>query len=295
MADRKSIDKKFLDSYRTDPRTLQPSTGGVQVRNVQTEEGYDPKKRRGGVSARAASTLGEGMQATGAKMQQSGTQKNQSQGIRSVATEQYQNAGKRIARTGKSLKLAGRRVRGRKKLSAAGVTHRWVGRGVTLGIWSWGFWTWMFFQLPFAILSILFMAMAEAIYQLSLEITPDAGGSFATSAIANGVKEAAAILLTSVLAVVNAVMNLVLGFDTTDLNPANLFMLTYVLVIFFGWGTLLAIGIIYTSTGQKAFSGRGAGGKNAMFLLALFAYPVPILNLFPWFFLWTLMVLKNPR
>jgi hypothetical protein len=65
--------------------------------------------------------------------------------------------------------------------------------------------------------------------------------------------------------------------------------------MFLGWGTLLAIGIIYTMTGQKAFSGEGAGGKNVMFILALLGYTIPILNILPLFFFWTLMVLKNPR
>jgi glycopeptide antibiotics resistance protein len=72
-------------------------------------------------------------------------------------------------------------------------------------------------------------------------------------------------------------------------------MLTHVLLVFVGWGMLLAMTIIYTMTGQKAFSGKGAGAKNVLFILAFVGYAIPVLNILPLFFFWTLAVLKNPR
>lgn len=290
MAGPDSIDKKFRDSYRNDERTLQPQTGGVTpIRNVQTLNAYDPDKRRGGMAERAANTLGEAMQSQGHIMQETG-QQHQANGMRSVVTEKYQNVGMQAARVGKSMQLAARRVRGRKKLTAAGVAHRSVGRGVTLSIWSWGFWVWLWFQLPFAILSIIFMAMAQVLHELYLSIQATADDEGMVSAVINGGLDVVEFMVK----VLNEFTKL-FGFDFNTLNPANFFMVTHTIVMFIGWGTLLAIGIIYTMTGQKAFSGRGAGGKNAMFLLALVGYTIPVLNLFPWFFLWTLMMLKNPR
>jgi len=294
MAGPDPIDAQKRKSYTSDPRTLQPSTGGVKVRDVKTESTYDPKRRRGGVSARAASATGRGMEVVGEKLKR-GADANQTSGVRSVATEQYQSAGQRIARTGKSMRLAGQRVRGRKKITASRVAGKVVGRSVTLGIWSWGFFIWFWFQLPITILSIVFMALFEALHQLFVSLTVSAADDgiltialkYAGSVIAN--------TLTSVLKVVNYILAKLFGFDLDTINPANLFMITHVLVVLVGWGMLLAIGIIYTMTGQKAFSGRGAAGKNAMFMLAFVGYAIPIVNLLPLFFFWTLMVLKNPR
>jgi len=94
---------------------------------------------------------------------------------------------------------------------------------------------------------------------------------------------------------VNALMYKVFDFNLDTLNPANMFMLTHTLLVLVGWGILLTISIIYTMTGQKAFSGKGAGAKNALFILAFIGYAIPILNILPLFFFWTLAVLKNPR
>jgi len=286
MADRKSIDEQFSDSYRTDPRTLQPSTGGVRDVRVERETGYDPKRRRGGVTARAASYLGEGLQAQGAIMQQTG-KSDEAKGIRSVVVEKYQAAGTSLARTGRSLELAGKRVQGRKKVSAAGVASRSAQRSVTLGIWSWAFFVWGAFMVPFTILSIVFMALTEAIYQFLKPLNP-------TVEDRTIVEDGFSTVLNLTTWFINKVIE-AFGIDLEILNPANFFMITHVLVVLTGWGVLLAIALIYTISGQRAFSGRGASGKNAMFLLAFVAYTIPILNLFPWFFLWTLMVLKNPR
>jgi hypothetical protein len=286
MVNRKSIDQEFSDSYSK--KGLQPSTGKVsKIRSVQTEQGYDPNKRRGGVSTRAANTLGESMQETGVRMQQTGDQA----GVRSVATEQYQSAGQHIGRTGKSLSLAAKRVSGRKKASAAGVAGKFVGRGVTLGIWSWGFFVWFWFQLPFTILSIVFMAFSEVLFSMYEYYTLLSKDPTIWETVA---KTALGVFLT-VMSVVIGAFDVLTGINLFELHPTNFFMMTHVLVVLVGWGMLAAIGIIYTVTGQKAFSGRGAAAKNSMFILAFVAYAIPILNLFPWFFLWTLMVLKNPR
>jgi hypothetical protein len=165
-----------------------------------------------------------------------------------------------------------------------------VGRSITLSIWTWGFFIWLWFQVPITIMSIVFMAMTEVLYQM-----------FATTSAAaddKGIVSMAVDSLTYLVSSISKVANefvKLFGFDFNVLNPANGFMLTHLLLIFVGWGMLLVIGIIYTMTGQKAFSGTGAGGKNAMFILAFVGYAIPIFNILPLFFFWTLMVLKNPR
>ena len=160
MADRKSIDEQFSDSYRTDPRTLQPSVGGVkQVRSVQTEKNYDPNKRRGGSSTTSADQNLEN-QTRRVDVQ------NQTDGVRSVAVEQSQSINQGRTRARQTFQKAGRSLVKRKKLTAKGAAKRVIGTRVTMMIWSWAFWVWLWFQLPFAILSIAFMAMTEVLHQM---------------------------------------------------------------------------------------------------------------------------------
>jgi len=292
MANLKPTNEEFSDSsYNNDSRLSQPSSGVRQVRNVQTDKRYDPNKRRGGAEERAASTWGAGMQAgeDRADKKKKEQQKTRTEGIRSVAATQYQNAGQG-AQTSTSVTSVGKKRRGKKlkisKSAAGGV----VGRSVTLSIWSWGFFIWMWFQVPIAIFSIVFMALTEAVYQFSIVLEPtDENGVIVT-----GIKGVAS-LLTDYYAWLAIKVTAIFGLDLEVFNPANGFMLTHLLVMFVGWGMLLVIGIIYIMTGQKAFSGKGAAGKNGMFMLALIGYAIPIFNILPLFFFWTLMVLKNPR
>jgi hypothetical protein len=134
------------------------------------------------------------------------------------------------------------------------------------------------------------MAVTETIYQFLIVLEPAVGDGW----LATGIKGAGSVV-TDYYAWVYGKVLTVFGYNIEALNPTNFFVLTHVLLILVGWGMLLAIGIIYTMTGQKAFSGQGAAGKNAMFILALFGYALPLVNILPLFFFWTLMVLKNPR
>lgn len=290
MANLKPINEEFSNSsYNNDSRLSQPSSGVRQIRNIETKQRYDPDKRRGGVADRTASSWGESMQASRTADTKT-NQKRQAEGVRSVATSEYQNANAAATRSSSPTRAARKKGWGKKKLSKS-VTGKLLGRSVTLSIWSWGFFIWLFFQLPIAILSIIFMALTEAVYQFSLSLEPTAEGNF----IVEGIKAGAKIILNTLVDAVNHFMDLALGFDLNTLHPANVFMLTHTLVMLVGWGMLLAISIIYTMTSQKAFSGNGAGGKNTLFILAFVGYAIPILNLLPLFFFWTLLVLKNPK
>lgn len=298
MANLKPTNEEFSDSsYNNDSRLSQPSSGVRQVRNVQTDKGYDPDKRRGGAEERAASTWGASMQAGEDKAEreeeaQTARQENQASGIRSVATTQQQNAG---GQARQSIKSVVRKAQGKKGKGIKSKGSRLVGRTVTLSIWSWGFFIWLWFQLPITILSILFMAMTEAIYQAYASLTTSSASDGFVTVAAKFIGSALATTLDSILELVNALMDKFFDFNLDVLNPANFFMLTHILLVLVGWGMLLAMAIIYTMTGQKAFSGKGAGGKNALFILAFIGYAIPILNILPLFFFWTLAVLKNPR
>jgi hypothetical protein len=288
MANLKPINEEFSgSSYNNDSRLSQPSSGVRQVRNVETKQSYDPDKRRGGIKDRAASSWGESMQSN-RQTDSKPDQKTQAAGIRSVTTSGYQNAGSRVAGNRASNASGGRNAWQKKVPKSVG--GKMVGRTVTLSIWSWSFFVWLWFQLPFTILSLIFMALTEAIYQFTLSLEPTVEDGMVVS-VGKKILDAALDVTAWFAGKVLDVFNI----DIELLHPANFFLMTHVLVVLVGWGILFTIGIIYTMTGQKAFSGTGAGGKNAFFILAFVGYAIPIINLLPLFFFWTLMVLKNPK
>lgn len=285
--------EEFRDSsYNNDPRLRQPSSGARQVRNVQTDKNYDPDKRRGGTEERSASTWDASMQASedNKKLEEEAQQRAEDERIRSVRIAQNQNARQGIRRASTSSVSTSKKLRGKKRKGAKSAGGNLIGRSVTLSIWSWGFFIWLWFQLPITILSIIFMAITDVLHGLfvTTSATADEDG------LVEMVIEGFAVAVEFLFKVANE-FSKIFGFDIEYLNPANMFMITHVLLVLVGWGMLLAMSIIYTMTGQKAFSGNGAGGKNAMFILALVGYAIPILNILPLFFFWTLLVLKNPR
>lgn len=285
--------EEFRDSsYNNDPRLRQPSSGARQVRNVQTDKNYDPDKRRGGTEERSASTWDASMQASedNKKLEEEAQQRAEDERIRSVRTAQNQNARQGIHRASTSSVSTSKKLRGKKRKGAKSAGGNLIGRSVTLSIWSWGFFIWLWFQLPFTILSIVFMAMTQVLYEIFSTTSAAADEDGIVETVINSFTHAVEVLA----GVANEFLKL-FGFHLDALNPANMFILTHTLLVLVGWLILLTIGIIYTMTGQKAFSGKGAGGKNVMFILAFVGYAVPILNILPLFFFWTLMVLKNPR
>ena len=90
-------------------------------------------------------------------------------------------------------------------------------------------------------------------------------------------------------------ISFLIGFDITALNPTNFFLVTYLLILGYGVLVLLAIYLIYKVRFLKPLSGRGAGLKIGMLLLAMVGYSIPLLNLFPWFFPWTAAVWRRPK
>jgi ribosomal protein L17 len=211
MADLKPTNEEFSDSsYNNDSRLSQPSSGVRQVRNVQTDKRYDPDKRRGSAVDRAASTFGESRQADKINGQED-QKRTQAEGILSVATAQYQSAGQRAVQTSRSTMSAG----GKGLKSVGG---KLFGRSVTLGIWSWGFFIWLWFQVPITIVSILFMALTEAIYQLSLSLTVSAEADGLAVTAAKHVLSVTAATINSVAGLVNAVIKEMFGFKEAELT-----------------------------------------------------------------------------
>lgn len=183
----------------------------------------------------------------------------------------------------------------RRRLKKRGMVKRGFAKarvtGINAWVWSWGLWSWGLFQLPLAILSVVFMALTETIYQLYLDLetqTNDEG-------LIEQVVEGAVIGTMSILEKISNLLSTALGFDLSDLNPANFFMLTYLVVLLFGWFTLMLIYFQYKIAFLHPTSGKGSSVKLGMLILAIVGYAIPILNIFPWFIFWTMSVWWYPK
>lgn len=181
------------------------------------------------------------------------------------------------------------KIKGGKLATAKGALAR--GRVTTLNAWIWsaGFLTW-WFQLIFGILSLVFLGLAVAIESFISKLNPTEDDGFITKAI----KGTAQFFLDGFSWFVDKVLG-VFKIDISILNPTNLFLMTYMVVLAYGIFILFAIYLIYKISLLNPLSGKGAGMKKGAFLLALVGYSIPILNIFPWFIFWTMTVWRHPK
>lgn len=158
------------------------------------------------------------------------------------------------------------------------------------GILSWGLWSWAVFQLPIAIISLIFLGLAGALDAIvaSAKIT-EADGVLVTvgKATVNVVGEVAIFAASQISSAT--------GMDLSYFEPITFFLATYFVVLAFGIIMLMSMYIIYALRRLSPLSGQGSGLKFGMFLLAYIGYSLPFFNLFPWFVLWAAAVWKYPK
>jgi len=158
---------------------------------------------------------------------------------------------------------------------------------INAGIRSWGTFCWAVFQLPFALLGIVFFVMSGFLASMTTIADSDGGLTKVFKYVAKGV--------THSFKKISELVEAVTGLDLAVLNPQNLFLFTWLIILAFGMIMLLSMYLIYKVNLLNPLSGRGQGFKYGAFLLAFIGYCVPILNLFPWFFVWTIAVWRYPK
>ena len=165
---------------------------------------------------------------------------------------------------------------------------------VTGSIWAWAFPSWLFFQLPIAILGLVLLGLAgwfsSLINTVSIEESVGENGSFLLK-----VKDAVGGVFNTFAEAVGAVVKGALHALNIDFNPVDIFLIPYLITFLFGLLVLFVIYIIYKVRFLNPLSGDAAGMKIGALLFALVGYSIPILNLFPCFLVWTLVVLKYPK
>jgi|GEM_PF-1077756 len=162
-------------------------------------------------------------------------------------------------------------------------------------IWSAGFSSWLMFQLPFAILSLMFLGISATVEALYKGVTQEKTDDGFIVSLGKNVVKAVTDVATATANLVNDKVLGLFGIDLTIFDPMNFFLITYLMVLAYGIFVLLFIYIFYKLAFLHPLSSKGGGMKTGMFLLALIGYSIPILNLFPWFYFWTLAVRIYPR
>lgn len=148
---------------------------------------------------------------------------------------------------------------------------------INASIMAWAGGLWFTLQLPFALISLVMLGMAGMVAGAK-----SAGGilGWATTAASAIVEGAAAIV----------------GIETDLVSiSTSFFTVTYLLVLAVGLLTIFAVFLQYTLAFLKPLSGEMAGLKQGTFLLVLFGYSTPLLNIFPWILLWMVVVWKYPK
>lgn len=163
-------------------------------------------------------------------------------------------------------------------------------RGVNLFIRSTGLFFWSVFQVPMAMLNIVFLGLTN----ITLQSNIDPNGNV----VANAVRSIGNTVIGAIETVASGVISgleFITGIDLSLIDITALFMITMLVIFAFGLFNLLGIYLIYKILGLNPLSGRGGGVKIGATIMATIGYFVPFLNLFPWFYLWTIAVQKYPK
>jgi len=148
---------------------------------------------------------------------------------------------------------------------------------INASIMAWGGGLWFMVQLPFALISLIMLGLAGTV-----------SGATQSSSILGWAAGAASKIVEGAAAIV--------GIDASLTSiSTSLFTVTYLLVLAVGLITIFTAFLQYTLAFLNPLSGEMAGLKHGTFLLVLFGYSTPLLNLFPWILLWMAVVWKYPK
>lgn len=148
---------------------------------------------------------------------------------------------------------------------------------VSISIFWWGIWLWAAQALSALIGSIYLGVLGASDAIASSNIVTSAFGWLINRAVEGGTW-------------------LITGTSTSlsDMSTA-VFMVLWTVPFALGMATLLAASIQYTMSLIQPLSGDNAGTKYIAYIIAIFGYSVPLLNLFPWFLIVVYVVWKYPK
>ena len=289
------IDQQTREAYGV-PRWTEKKNG---VRNVEVKGRVQGASRQiAGNTVRAA---GVGMQAVGKASKAAGRASTRvgaslsSTGVGAVVGVPLMAFGGAATVGGTGMDVAGKRVSQAGRRATRKNSKVLAERNIVNGfsVQARAVMTGMFYVMPiliFGMLEILFLGLTFAVDAVTnTEITNKDGvaetiwkfGVTVVTGAFNGASE-----------VISAVTGGLLDLSAIagSLHPGNFFAVFYVLTMTFCLMALISVWFVYELSGSKPLSGKGAGSKMSSFLMALCLCCVPIVHLFPWFFVWTATV-----
>ena len=140
-------------------------------------------------------------------------------------------------------------------------------------------------QLPLAVLSILSFGIVSGLDSL---LTTDKTSGYA-SVLGWMAAKAAGIVATALDSIAKFI-----GLDFAEIafSIATAF---YMIILAIGFISILAVYFQYMASGLRPTTGRGSGLKTGALLLTIIGYSTPMLNIFPFIFLWMAAVWYHPK
>jgi len=156
--------------------------------------------------------------------------------------------------------------------------NTWIG--------GWAVFWYLSFQLPLAVISAAGLGILYAVYAI---VDTFVGETVVGTAVFFIFGE------DSFAAIGSKVVSVALKVFGIEFDPILLFMVPFTLVFLLGLVQLILSWFIYTTLGIKSLSGKAAGIKGIMFMIAGIGYAIPVLNMFPLIFLWMVVVWIHPK
>lgn len=156
---------------------------------------------------------------------------------------------------------------------------------ITISNATWIVYTWFFVQLPLAVLSILSFGIVSGIDSI---LTTDKSSGY-SNIFGWMAAKAASVVGTALSSIAKFI-----GIDFAEI-AFSIALGFYVLILALGIITILTVYFQYIISGLKPTTGRGSGLKTGALLLAIIGYSTPMLNLFPFVFLWMASVWYHPK
>ena len=160
-------------------------------------------------------------------------------------------------------------------------------RATVANVWitAWATWWYLGFQIPLAVIGNFALGVwfAAGFIATQFEKTTVGAaiffvlGDLRSGSIAEGVEE------------------YVLKTFGIDFDPELLFIIPFALTFLLGLFQLICCWFTYAAMGLKPLSGNGGWLKFFTFILVMIGYGLPILNLFPLVYLWTIAVWAYPK
>lgn len=143
-------------------------------------------------------------------------------------------------------------------------------------------------QIIFALISALLLAASLAISSFAKTSVVSEGAGFLEK-ISNWALNTLKEVVTTLYSALSTVSEYLFGINFYD--PMNWFIATYLLLFAYFIIQSLIIYIVYRMYRIDPLLGSGSGLKMGAFLLSFVLYCLPVLNMFPWFILWSSAVL----